>query len=195
MGEGGISLLAGWESFYVITGTAAATLTGLQFVVITLGAERNRGNAETNRAFGTPTIVHFGAVLLNAAFLSAPWPTASSVAILIGAFGLGGVIYTLVVARHARRQTIYKPVLEDWIWHTIVPLAAYASMLASAILLPGAPQRTLFGVAAGASLLLCTGIHNAWDSLNYIALRRRQAATDEAKAEAEAPAQADGPTT
>lgn len=192
------SILSAWESFYVIIGSAAAALIGLQFVASVLGAElRVVGGEGVTRAFGTPTIVHFGAVLLNAAFLSAPWPTASSVAILIGAFGLGGVIYTLVVARHARRQTIYKPVLEDWIWHTIVPLAAYASMLASAILLPGAPQRTLFGVAAGASLLLCTGIHNAWDSLNYIALRRRQAATDEAKAEAEAeaPAQADGPTT
>lgn len=190
------SILSAWESFYVIIGSAAAALIGLQFVASVLGAElRVVGGEGVTRAFGTPTIVHFGAVLLNAAFLSAPWPTASSVAILIGAFGLGGVIYTLVVARHARRQTIYKPVLEDWIWHTIVPLAAYASMLASAILLPGAPQRTLFGVAAGASLLLCTGIHNAWDSLNYIALRRRQTATDEAKAEAEAPAQADGPTT
>jgi len=51
--------------------------------------------------------------------------------------------------------------------------------------LPGAPEQTLFGVAAAASLLLCTGIHNAWDSLNYIALRRRQAAADEARGKAE----------
>src|SRR4051812_43371107 len=42
MGEG-VSLLTRWANFYVITGTAAATLTGLQFVVISLGAERSRG--------------------------------------------------------------------------------------------------------------------------------------------------------
>ena len=42
MGDG-VSLLTRWANFYVITGTAAATLTGLQFVVISLGAERSRG--------------------------------------------------------------------------------------------------------------------------------------------------------
>ena len=43
----GVALLAGWESFYVITCSAAAALTGLQFVVITLGAQMNRGNKVT----------------------------------------------------------------------------------------------------------------------------------------------------
>src|SRR5215510_10760869 len=69
MGEGGVSLLVRWANFYVITGSAAAALTGLQFVVITLGAQRNRGNVEANRAFGTPTIIHFCAVLLIAALI------------------------------------------------------------------------------------------------------------------------------
>jgi hypothetical protein len=175
------SVLSAWESYYVIVGSAAAALIGLQFVASVLGAElRVVGGEGVTRAFGTPNIVHFGAVLLIAAFLSAPWPGTSGPAILMGAFGLAGVVYMLLVARHARRQTVYKPVLEDWIWHTIVPLIAYTSILASAILLPRAPEETLFVVAASAALLLCTGIHNAWDSLNYIALRRRQAAAEEA---------------
>ncbi|HVT07854.1 MAG TPA: hypothetical protein VHO67_10365 [Polyangia bacterium] len=175
------SILSRWESFYVIIGSAAAALIGLQFVAAVLGAElRVVGGESVTRAFGTPTIVHFGVVLLNAAFLSAPWPSETGVSILVGTFGMAGVVYTLRVAQHARRQTLYKPVLEDWIWHTIVPLVAYAAMLASAIRLPRAPAETLFAVAGSASLLLCAGIHNAWDSLNYIALRRRRAAADEA---------------
>jgi hypothetical protein len=174
------SVLSAWENFYVIIGGAAAALIGLQFVASVLGAElRVVGGESVTRAFGTPNIVHFGVVLLNAAFLSAPWHSVFGVAILIGTFGLAGMAYTLLVARHARRQTIYKPVLEDWIWHAIVPFVAYASMLVSAILLSHAGEETLFLVAAAACLLLCTGIHNAWDSLNYIALRRRQAAADE----------------
>src|SRR5258706_8300564 len=97
MGEGGVSLLAGWESFYVITGTAVATLTGLQFVVITLGAQMNRGTAETNRAFGTPTIVHFCTVLFIAAVLSAPWPSLVGVAFVLGLYGIAGLVYAAVI--------------------------------------------------------------------------------------------------
>src|SRR4051812_768692 len=36
------ALLAAWESFYVIVGSSAAALTGLQFVVIALIAETAR---------------------------------------------------------------------------------------------------------------------------------------------------------
>ena len=36
MREAGMSFLTTWQSFYVIIGSAAATLTGLMFVVMTL---------------------------------------------------------------------------------------------------------------------------------------------------------------
>jgi hypothetical protein len=48
--------LAEWESFYVIVGSAAGTLIGLQFVVMTLIAERPPLRArEAGAAFATPT--------------------------------------------------------------------------------------------------------------------------------------------
>ena len=69
------SALALWENFYVIVGSSAGALIGLQFVVITLIADIpiGHGAAQAGDAFATPTIVHFGAVLLLAAVLSAPW--------------------------------------------------------------------------------------------------------------------------
>jgi hypothetical protein len=36
---------------------------------------------------------------------------------VVGACGVTGVVYGMRVVRHARRQTDYVPVLEDWIWH------------------------------------------------------------------------------
>lgn len=73
MDEAARSPLATWESFYVIIGSSAAALTGLQFVVIALIAEaRTRSTPREIAAFGTPTIVHFCAVLLLSAILSAP---------------------------------------------------------------------------------------------------------------------------
>jgi hypothetical protein len=173
MEEAKILSFTAWETFYVIIGSSAAALTGLQFVVIVLGAESSVGATEnTTRAFGTPTIVHFCAVLLNSAILSAPWHSLISAAVCISAFGLAGAVYTLQVLRHARRQKDYVPVLEDWIWHAVIPFLAYAAFFVSGILLPGDPEPCLFVIGAGALGLLFVGIHNAWDAVTYIALAR-----------------------
>jgi hypothetical protein len=166
--------LHGWESFYVIIGSSAAALTGLQFVVIVLGAESGMPSPDNvTRAFGTPTIVHFCAVLLNAAILSAPWHGVSGAATAIATFGLAGIAYTLLVLRHARRQTVYKPVLEDWAWHIVLPLFAYAGLFMSGLLMTHDADHLLFVIGASSLLLLFVGIHNAWDSVTYIATRRR----------------------
>ena len=170
------SPLAAWESFYVIVGTSAAALTGLQFVVIVLGAEVNAlGGAPVTRAFGTPTIVHFCAVLLVSAILSAPWHSLSSAALGLGACGAAGVVYAVAVVRQARRQTDYAPVLEDWLWHGAFPFTAYAALLGAAVaLLRRNPVAPLFLIGGTAVLLLFVGIHNAWDAVTYVALQRRQ---------------------
>ena len=78
--------LTGWENFYVIVGSSAGALIGLQFVVITLIAEIPivRDVERASSAFATPTIVHFGAVLLLAAILSAPWHGIAPAAVLWG---------------------------------------------------------------------------------------------------------------
>src|SRR5207237_6316909 len=97
---------------------------------------------------GTPHIVHFSAVLLASALLTAPWPSLRSVAIAMGAGAFAGVVYSIIVVRRARRQTGYRPVLEDWIWHTILPLAAYCGFGAAAAALTYDVQDALFAVAA-----------------------------------------------
>jgi len=169
------SLLAVWESFYVIVGSAGGALTGLQFVVIALIAEsRKQSTGREVAAFGTPTVVHFCTVLLVAAIVSAPWRGLSGVALALGACGAAGVLYCAITIRRARLQTGYAPVLSDWIWHTVLPLIAYVSLLSAVILLQRSPQRTLFLIAAATLLLLFIGIHNAWDTITYIAIHVRQ---------------------
>jgi len=179
--------LAAWESFYVIVGSSGAALTGLQFVVIALIAEaRTRTTSRQIDAFGTPTIVHFCAVLLVAATLSAPWKSLGSVSLALGAVGLAGVSYGLIVLRRARQQTDYRPVWEDWLWHGILPLAAYAILLTGALAFRRYPDNVLFLVGAAALLLLFIGIHNAWDTVTYIAIdlrERKQPQQPEATAE------------
>ncbi|HZE71808.1 MAG TPA: hypothetical protein VE135_20055 [Pyrinomonadaceae bacterium] len=167
--------LSAWESFYVIVGSSGAALTGLQFVVIALIAEsRKQSTAREISAFGTPTIVHFCAVLLVSAILSAPWHSLSNVAFALGVCGVAGVVYGVLVVIRARRQTGYSPVGEDWLWFAILPLIAYALLLVSAFILRRYPQRVLFMVGATCLLLLFIGIHNAWDTVTYIAIEHLQ---------------------
>ena len=75
--------LAKWDSFYGILGSAAATLIGLQFVVMTLVAEKpSIHSAAAGAAFATPTIVHFCAVLLLSALLGAWHRTGGTAAVV-----------------------------------------------------------------------------------------------------------------
>ena len=176
MSEAVTSPLTAWESFYVIVGSSAAALTGLQFVVMALVAERERKSTITEvDAFGTPTVVHFSAVLFVSAVLSAPWPTLTGADLVVGACGLAGVVYSLLVVRRARRQKGYQPVFEDWLFHAILPLLAYGTLLGAAIALVAHTVAALFAIAAVALLLLSIGIHNSWDTVTYIVLDRSNA--------------------
>jgi hypothetical protein len=160
--------LAEWDSFYVIVGSAAGALIGLQFVVMTLVAQRPPIRAaEAGAAFATPTIVHFGTTLLLSALLRAPWQTIIIPAALWGVVGLGGVAYAAIVVRRMRRQTVYEPEFEDWLFHVALPVAAYALLTLAAFAAPFLTREALFGVGAAVLLLLFLGIHNAWDAIAY----------------------------
>ncbi|HEU5452934.1 MAG TPA: hypothetical protein VFU76_13155 [Terriglobales bacterium] len=164
--------LSAWQNFYVIVGSSAGALTGLQFVVIALIAEaRATGSMQEIRAFGSPTVVHFCAALLISGIAAAPWNSTQTLSIVFGLCGILGVLYSLSVVRHARRQTGYHPDAEDWTWYVALPLAAYVSLLIAATLLNSHPAGILFWIAGTTLLLLFLGIHNAWDTVTYITVK------------------------
>ena len=161
--------LTGWENFYVIVGSSAGALIGLQFVVITLIAEIPivKDMERASSAFATPTIVHFVSVLILSAIIGAPWRAIVAAAILWGLMGLIGLTYVVLVARRMKLQTAYSPEFEDRLFHVVLPSAAYGTLAISAFTAPAHTREALFGVAAAALLLLLVGIHNAWDAVTY----------------------------
>lgn len=164
-----------WENFYIIVGSSAGALTGLMFVVIALVAESQaRTSTRELDAFGTPTIVHFCAVLLVSSILSAPWPALSQAAVAVGICGASGIVYSVIVVRRTRRTTNYKPEMEDWIWHCVLPLIAYTTLFVGGLTLPVRHVPALFGIAVFALILLFVGIHNAWDTVTYITVGMKQ---------------------
>jgi hypothetical protein len=171
-----------WNNFYVIVGSSAGALIGLQFVVIALIAEmpRVRANAQAGAAFSTPSVVHFAVVLLLSAVNAAPWRGQSGIGVFWGLVGLCGIVYSLIVARRLRKQSAYRPVFEDWLFHLLLPLAAYATLVASTLAINLQERFTLFMPAAAALLLLFAGIHNAWDAATYhIFVSRREPRKDQ----------------
>ncbi len=153
----------------MIVGSSAGALIGLQFVVITLIADMPaaQGEAQAGDAFATPTIVHFGTVLLLSAVLCPPWHRIDTAAVLWGLVGLTGILYEIIVARRMQVQIVYTPEFEDWLLHVLLPFAAYATLAGSAYAARSNVGAALFCVGAAALLLLFIGIHNAWDAVMY----------------------------
>src|SRR5712671_3391281 len=146
---------AEWDSFYVIVGSTAGALIGLQFVVMTLIAEKPpKGALEGTAAFTTPAIV--------------------PAAMLWGVAGVGGAGYTVMVTRRMLRQSAYLPEFEDWVFHGVLPFIAYAAIAATALAARTHLLESLFGVGGGVLLLLFSGIHNAWDGVAYQVLVNRR---------------------
>ncbi len=167
--------LSGWTNFYVIVGSSAGALIGLQFVVITLISNMGfrQGVGQAGEAFSTPAVVHFGTVLLLSAVLSAPWSGIAPAAVVWGLGGLAGVLYSVIVATRMRAQSLYQPVFEDWLFHVLLPIAAYAMLAVAACAIRSHAREALFGVGAAALLLLFIGIHNAWDAVTYHVFHRK----------------------
>jgi fatty acid desaturase len=177
--------LTGWENFYVIVGSSAGALLGLQFVAISIIAGTISQDMErASRAFATPTIVHFVSVLIVSAIITAPWHSIVTPAILWGLMGLCGLAYVVIVARRMRLQTAYSPELEDRLFHVVLPLVAYATLAVSAFMVLSRAREALFGVATAALMLLLVGIHNTWDAVTYHLFTKTRQANEHKKEDA-----------
>ncbi len=174
MEEAGLLALKSWQTFYEIVGSAAAALTGLQFVVMAVLVQSPApGSMHEVRAFGSPTVVHFCAALLTAATMTAPWRAWPDLATCLMVGGLLGVAYSIRTFYHARKAA-YNPDLEDWIWYSVLPLLSYAALLADGLLLWRGVGWAVTAIAVTSVLFLLIGIHNSWDTITYITVQRRQ---------------------
>ena len=163
--------LRDWHEFYTVLATAAATLIGAMFVVVSIagGVMTEDKTAET-RAFFTSTIVNLASVLLAGAIVMLPTLDRLAFAILIAGGGLFGLAYS--AAQMPKLMQLSTIGLDDRFWYGGLPLAAYLLVLVSAGLLLAQRSPALDLLAFGLVLLLLAGIRNAWDLIVFLVQRR-----------------------
>jgi len=148
-----------WANFYAITSAAAATLLGLLFVVITLGAERRlKSMRPLITIYVTPAVIYFSSVLLMSALLAIPNQTRLTAVICVCLEGVAGLGYcgSLAIRRGAYEERA------DLFPYVLLPSAAYTLMVAGGLLLLRTPPIGLDLVAAGMLVLLGIAIRNSW---------------------------------
>src|SRR5881397_499865 len=139
------SMLEKWHDFYLLVGTAAATLVALLFVAASIGAGiLTVRRAATTRTYMSPVVVHFASVFFAAATALIPSHTRASLGALIGLNAVAGAVFAAVTLRSVVRHHA-----ADWpdrLGYGAVPLVGYLAMLAAAGLM-------LVGSEAGLDLL------------------------------------------
>jgi hypothetical protein len=166
-------MLYGWDNFYIMAGTAGATLIGLLFVIITLSTHLcSSGIADGARAFLTPTLVHFGSVLLQALVVLVPWPSAWPVGVILGWCGLVGLVYLMDVASKRRKVQFVSLHLLDWIPYAGIPALANLNLIAGAIGMIAEKPFAPYCLAGATTLFLFVGIYGAWDLTLWIVKNR-----------------------
>lgn len=155
-------LLSRWANFYLLVSSAAATLIGLLFVVVTLAATRKLENQALQiQQYLTPNIVYFASVLATSALLMIPNHTRYTAAFSIGCIAVTGLLYSARLLIGQRRASSYA----KWgglISYVVVPLCAYGLFLAGALLLLSYSQCGLLFVGVGMLSLLVLAIRNTY---------------------------------
>ena len=163
-----------WREFYLLLGTAGLTLTGLLFVVISLGprvaADRH---ATSVRAFVSPNAVFFTTALVVSLLFLVPGLSATMIGVLLCFGTSASLVYLAYTRAHQRWRDNTLPLL-DWIWFVGLPCLSYLLLLFAGVGFLVEVSLAMYGVAAGLVLLVITGIRNAWDLVLWTAKKQHK---------------------
>jgi hypothetical protein len=165
-------LLREWHDFYVLVGTASATLVGLMFIAISIGSSIfNEEKRASMAAFITPTVMHFAAVLFACLMVTIPTQSWLTLAGLLGAGGLAGSIYcgrilVQIIVRHS-----FNVDLTDRLFYVLLPLLGYLIALLAAVLLLMQSPSSANMIAVALLTLLLAAIRNAWDMMVWFVIK------------------------
>lgn len=158
-----VETLKEWHDFYVLVGTAGATLLALLFVAVSLGAGfLTKERQSATQTFMSPVVVHFTSVFFLSAIALLPWHQAKFFAALIGVTALIGAILSTYITVQVVRTNMTNYV-EDYLAYGLLPGIGYFALLAAAGLIYLEKDFGLDALAGALLLLAIVNIRNAWD--------------------------------
>lgn len=165
-------MFAAWQPFYQMTGGAAATLTGLLFIVISLMAGRDMSaTSQGTRLFTTPTMFHLVSVLVISGLALSPGDGSGYQNVIMIAWAAGGLVYTLTRAIGIRRMSTI-PHWTDFWWYGFGPAAIYVALAAATAAAWLRAPHGVHALSLCVTALLVLAIRNAWDLVTWLAPRR-----------------------
>ena len=169
-------ILHDWQNFYILMGTAAATLMGLLFVAVSSGGYLPPQQAKNYlRTFVNPTLLYYFQVLLVACLGIMPLANAL---IFIGALVVVGSINVALILKILRRIVVVHGDDEidggHWIWHVLLPALVSLLFLGTAIGFFLGITLAPMGLAVAELLLIGIGLHNTWTLTIWLTLHRGQ---------------------
>jgi len=171
-----VQALHDWQTFYFMVGTASATLIGLMFVAVSLGADLPAAtDAQGITTFVTPMLIHFGSVLTISAVMLIPTFRLMSLGITLVLIGVGFTLYSLWI----RRQFINHPSSQhytpsDWKWYVYFPIIGDVLVILTGIWLLSGSIDAFDLLAIALVVLLIISVRNTWDLMMWIAQYRQK---------------------
>jgi hypothetical protein len=168
--------LTPWHDFYVLLGTASATMVGLLFVAASVaGGVFSQNRSGALRIFLSASVVHFSSILATCLMVLAPvrwWE-------LLGGIILAGWVFGLAYSGMAWRDTAHGDLraridLEDRIWYAVLPAVGYLFEAGAGVAFALQLGLGCAALAMSVGGLLLVAIHNAWDITVWSIIRRRE---------------------
>ena len=153
-----------WHDFYVIAGTASATLVGLLFVGLSLHLRAVLSRSEV-RSLARVTLANFGALLIVSLFLVIPEEAqpASLQLLISGAVSLAVVVPSIVFATRSGTRTLR---VTQLVGRFGLSALAYAGIIVAGVLLGGSAYDAAFNLLVAVTIvLLVVSLRNSWDLL------------------------------
>ena len=155
--------LHAWHEFYILLGTAGATLLALLFVAVSLGTGfLSNKDQQGTRTFMSPVVIHFTSVFFLSALCLVPSHGPVFFSVLIGATALVGIAVSIVITVWVVRTEMTN-YLQDYFAYGLLPASAYLALIAASIMIYLEHAYALEVLAGGLLLLAIVNIRNAWD--------------------------------
>jgi MFS family permease len=160
-----VEALHAWHEFYILLGTAGATLLALLFVAVSLGSgylSNRRRHQQGRRTFMSPVVIHFTTVFFISAVCLVPSHGPVFFAVLIGITAIIGIAVAIVITVWVVRTELTE-FLQDYFAYGLLPVGGYLALLAASMMIYSGQDYALEVLAGGLLLLAVVNIRNAWD--------------------------------